>query len=130
MKVLLDTHVIVWALEDSPRLPLYIRDMLIDENTEIYISVVSLWEIAIKHKKQPNTMPFSASQIREFCQRAGYIFLSLNLDNITVYEKNDFSAHLDPFDQILVAQSATHNMRLLTHDSALKKYNVGYVELF
>ena len=130
MKILLDTHVILWALEDSPRLPFAVREMLIDDSNEIYISVVSLWEIAIKHKKQPDNMPFSATQIRDYCQRAGYIFLSLNLDNISVYEKNDFSKHLDPFDQMLVAQSASHNMRLLTHDDKLKLYNVGFVELF
>ena len=130
MKLLLDTHVIIWALEDSPKLPLKIRDMIIDDGNEIYVSVISLWEIAIKHKKIPDQMPFSSMQIRDYCQRAGYIFLSLNLDNINVYEKNDFSAHLDPFDQILVAQSATHNMRLLTHDEKLTKYNVGFVEFF
>ena len=130
MKLLLDTHVIIWALEDSPRLPLHIRDMIVDENNEIYVSVVSLWEIAIKRKKQPGSFVCSATDIRDYCQRAGYIFLSLNLDNISTYENNDFSCHKDPFDQMLVAQSETHCMRLLTHDEKLKSYNVGFVELF
>lgn len=130
MKLLLDTHVLLWALEDSPRLPLFIREMLLDESNEIYVSVVSLWEIAIKHKKQPDYMPFSAVQIRDYIQRAGYIFLSLNLDAITVLEKNDLSMHKDPFDQILVCQSQAHSMRLLTHDEKIKSYNLGFVELF
>ena len=130
MKILLDTHVILWALEDSSRLPVHIRDLILEEGNEIYVSCVSLWEIAIKHKKQPNTMYYSAEQIKEYCQRAGYIFLSLGLDSITTYEKNDFSAHLDPFDQMLVAQSACKNMRLITHDEKLKLYNIGFVELF
>ena len=130
MKILLDTHVVLWALEDSPRLPLYIRDIIRDESNEIYVSAMSLLEIAIKHKKSPDKMPYSSDIIREYCQRAGYIFISLSLDTIHFYEKYDFSAHLDPFDQILVAQSACNNMRLLTHDEALKKYNVGFIELF
>lgn len=130
MKILLDTHVVLWALEDSPRLPLYIRDIIRDESNEIYVSSMSLLEIAIKHKKAPEKMIYSAEEIRNYCQRAGYIFLSLSLDTIHYYEKYDFSAHLDPFDQILVAQSACNNMRLLTHDEALKKYNVGFIELF
>ena len=130
MKLLLDTHVILWALEDSPNLPLEIRNLILDTNNEVYISAVSLWEIAIKHKKQPSNMLFSATQIRDYCQRAGYIFLSLNLDNIAIYEKYDFSKHLDPFDQMLVAQSACHNMRLLTHDAKLKEYGIGFIELF
>lgn len=130
MKLLLDTHVIIWALEDSPRLPLYIRELIQDENNEIYVSAISLWEIAIKHKKQPTTMPYSADRIKELCQRAGFIFLSLSLDSISLYERYDYSAHLDPFDQMLVAQSLCNNMRLLTHDEKLKLYNVGFIELF
>lgn len=130
MKILLDTHVILWAIEDSPNLPIYIRDVIQDENNEIYVSTVSLWEIAIKHHKQPNNMIFSATQIRNYCQRAGYIFLSINLDNISTYEKMDLSKHSDPFDQMLVAQSASHGMKLLTHDSKLKLFEYGFVELF
>ena len=130
MKLLLDTHVIIWALQDSPNRPLSIRDALIDERNEIYVSSVSLWEIAIKHKKFPETFPFTASQIKEYCQRAGYIFISLSLDTIFTYEKFDFSAHLDPFDQMLVAQSLCNNMRLITHDKKLKLFDLGYIELF
>ena len=130
MKILLDTHVIIWALEDSYRLPMSIRDAIIDESNEIYVSVVSLWEIAIKHKKQPEKMIYSAEQIKQFCQRAGFVFLSLSLDSIHTYEKYDFSSHNDPFDQMLVAQSACNSMRLFTHDDQLTKYGVGFIELF
>lgn len=130
MKLLLDTHVVLWALEDSPRLAPHIREMIIDENNEIYVSAMSLFEIAIKHKKQPSNMPYSADQIKEYCQRAGFIFLSVSLDTISIYEKYDFSAHLDPFDQVLVAQSICNNMKLITHDEKLKSYGVGFIELF
>lgn len=130
MKLLLDTHVILWAIEDSPRLPIYIRDMILDERNEIYVSTISLWEIAIKHKKQPSNMPYSSEEIKNFCQRAGYIFLSVNIDAVYTYEKLDLSKHQDPFDQMLVAQSACHNMKLITHDAKLKVYEAGFVELF
>ena len=53
MKILLDTHVLIWTLQDSPMLPFNIREAIVDENNEIYVSVLSLWEIAIKHKKIP-----------------------------------------------------------------------------
>ena len=130
MKILLDTHVLIWALEDSPRLPLNVREAIIDENNQIYVSTLSLWEIAIKHKNKPESMPFSAEQIKNFAMRAGYIFISLSLDALTIYDKNDLSEHKDPFDQMLVCQSAAHNLRLFTHDSNLKEFNVGFVELF
>ena len=130
MKLLLDTHVLIWALEDSPKLPLAIRDAIIDESNEIYVSSLSLWEIAIKHKKKPETMPYSATDIRNYAMRAGYIFLSLNLDSISTYDKYDLNCHKDPFDQMLVCQSQTHNMRLLTHDEKLKEFGIGFVEYF
>ena len=130
MKILLDTHVLIWALEDSPKLQLNIRDAIIDESNEIYVSTLSLWEIAIKHKNKPESMPFSASQIRDYAMRSGYIFLSLGLDAISTFDKYDLSNHKDPFDQMLVCQSQAHNMRLFTHDEALKSYGVGFVELF
>ena len=75
-------------------------------------------------------MLFTAAEIRDYCQRAGYIFLSVSVDSITTYEKLDLSAHKDPFDQILVTQCYCNNMRLLTHDAMLKAYNVGFIELF
>ena len=130
MKLLLDTHVLLWALEDSPRLPVLIREMIINQSNEIYVSTVSLWEIAIKHKKQPDIMPYSAEQIRDYCQRSSYIFLSLNVDSISTYEKFDFSEHKDPFDQMLVTQSACHNMRLITHDEKIKNLGIGFIEYF
>ena len=92
MKILLDTHVLLWALEDSPQLPYYVKEAITDENNEIYVSALSLWEIAIKHKNHPTLMPFSSTQIREYAQRAGYIFLSVNLDAITVYDKKSKGA--------------------------------------
>lgn len=130
MKLLLDTHVLLWALEDSPRLPLRIRDAIIDENNQIYVSILSLWEIAIKHKKKPESMPYSATQIRDYAMRAGYIFLHAGIDSITIYDQNDLSSHNDPFDQMLVCQSQANNMRLLTHDEKLKTFGIGFVETF
>ena len=130
MKLLLDTHVIIWALEDSPRLPISIREMICDENNEIYISTASLWEIALKHKKRTDKMIYSATTIRDYCQRAGYIFLSLSVDNITTMEKYDLSCHKDPFDQILVCQSISNNMKLITHDEKINNFGLGFIEYF
>lgn len=129
MKLLLDTHVIIWALSDSPALPSQIREMICDERNEIYISVASLWEVAIKHKKNPSLMPFTAIQIRDYCQRAGYIFLSISVDNICNYEMLNLSSHVDPFDQILASQSST-NMILLTHDKKIMQYDLPTVMYF
>ena len=130
MKILLDTHTLIWALEDSPRLPLAVRDAIIDESNQIYVSTLSLWEIAIKHKKRADVMPYSANEIRNYAMRSGYIFLSLSLDAISVYDNFDFGILSDPFDRMLLCQSQSHNMRLLTHDDKLKHVGIGFVEAY
>ena len=130
MKILLDTHVLLWVLKDSPQLPSYVRDMVADEKNEIYVSAASLWEIAIKHKKKPEIFPFSATNVRDYCQRSGFCFLSISTDSIAIFERNSFSENNDPFDQMLVSQSIANNMKLITHDYKIKEFNIGNIELF
>ena len=130
MKLLLDTHTLLWALGSPENLPEYIVEMICNENNDVYLSVASLWEISIKHKKNPLKMPFTASQIRDYCQRAGYFFLSISVDSISAFDKLAFDGNNDPFDQILVSQAISNNMKFLTHDEKIKKFGLGNIELF
>lgn len=130
MKILLDTHTLLWALGSPEKLPEYIVEMICNDNNDVYLSVASLWEISIKHKKSPNKMPFSATQIRDYCQRAGYFFLSVSVDSISTFDKTNFENNSDPFDQILVSQSVANNMKFITHDDKIKQFGVGNIELF
>ena len=130
MKLLLDTHVLIWALSLPERLPEYITEMICNENNDVYVSAVSLWEISIKHKKSPHKMPFSSIQIRDYCQRAGYIFLSISVDSVSTFDVTSFDNNNDPFDQMLVSQSIANNMKFLTHDEKIKQFGVGNIEFF
>lgn len=123
MKYLLDTHVLLWALEDNSSLSEEVRNILLDENNIIYLSVISLFEISIKHKKHPELMRYSAEEIINYSMRAGYVFLSLSSDSIMCHERFDYGTHQDPFDQILIAQSNANDMKLITHDEAINKIN-------
>ena len=130
MKILLDTHTLLWALGSPEMFPDYIAELICDESNDIYLSAVSLWEISIKHKKSPDKMPFTAVQIRDYCQRAGYFFLSLSVDSITAFDKLYFENNNDPFDQMLVSQSVANNMKFITHDEKIKQFGFGNIELF
>ena len=130
MKLLLDTHTLLWALGSPEKLPKYIIEMICNENNDVYLSAASLWEISIKHKKAPSKMPFTATQIRDYCQRAGYFFLSISVDSVSAFDKLSFENNNDPFDQILVSQSVANNMKLITHDDKIKQFGVGNIELF
>ena len=125
MKYLLDTHVLLWALEDNSLLSEEVRNILLDENNIIYLSAISLFEISIKHKKHPNLMRYSAEEIINYSMRAGYVFLSLSSDSIIYHERFDYGTHQDPFDQILIAQSNANDMKLITHDEAINKMIVS-----
>ena len=130
MKLLLDTHTLLWALGAPEKLPEYIVEMICNESNDIYVSAASLWEISIKNKKSPEKMPFTATQIRDYCQRAGYYFLSLSIDSVATFDKLTFKNNNDPFDQILVSQSIANNMRFVTHDEKIKQFGIGNIEFF
>lgn len=130
MKILLDTHVLLWALGSPERLPGYIVDLICDEKNEIYVSAASLWEIGIKHKKAPAQMPFSSIQIRDYCQRAGYYFLSVSVESTSAFDKLSFENNNDPFDQMLVSQSIANNMKFITHDDKIKQFGFSNIEHF
>lgn len=130
MKLLLDTHTLLWALGAPEMLPDYIVEMICNDNNDIYVSAASLWEIAIKHKKSPEKMPFTAENIRDYSQRSGYFFLSLSIDSVVAFEKTKLENNNDPFDQILLSQSIANNMKFVTHDEKIKQFGVGNIELF
>lgn len=130
MKILLDTHTLIWALGTPEKMPEYIVEMICNESNDIYVSAASLWEISIKNKKSPEKMPFTATQIRDYCQRAGYYFLSLSIDSVATFDKLTFKNNNDPFDQILVSQSIANNMRFVTHDEKIKQFGIGNIEFF
>ncbi|MBQ6731181.1 MAG: type II toxin-antitoxin system VapC family toxin [Bacilli bacterium] len=130
MKILLDTYTLIWALGAPEKMPEYIVEMICNESNDIYVSAASLWEISIKNKKSPEKMPFTATQIRDYCQRAGYYFLSLSIDSVATFDKLSFKNNNDPFDQILVSQSIANNMRFLTHDEKIKQFGLGNIEFF
>lgn len=133
MKYLLDTHTLIWALQDNPMLTENVRNIIIDESNSIYVSVASIWEIAIKSRKSTN-LPFTAEEIVDYCVKAGYLFLSIGLEPIVNLEKmqslNKENVNNDPFDNILVSQSIINNMIFLTHDSKMKFYNLPSIQLF
>ena len=124
MKVLLDTHIAVWVILDSPRLTERARDLISAPGTEVYVSAVSLWEIAIKHglnRTGPNAMPISARQARGWFEASNFRSLPVTDAHAVAVEALP-PHHSDPFDRLLIAQARTEPMRLLSHDAALAAY--------
>ena len=127
MKLLLDTHIALWAISDDRRLSKRARDLISNPSADLFVSVVSLWEIAIKHalgRSGPTAMTISAAEAREAFLESGYELLDMTSEHVLAVE-GLAPIHSDPFDRLLVAQALSEPMRLLTHDAAL----AGYSEL-
>lgn len=127
MKILLDTHMIIWALTNSPKFPQKAKELLLQPENDIYFSVISLWEIEIKRLIKTDSLPITAQEISDYCKQAGFQLVSLQENSIYKLQElsrpETESLHKDPFDRILICQAISNNMKLLTHDSLIKGYN-------
>jgi PIN domain nuclease of toxin-antitoxin system len=126
VNLLLDTHVALWAITDSPRLSTRARDLIGGQNAQVWVSAASVWEIAIKHALGRGDMPVSGKQALRYFQESGYQLLAIEAEHAAAVEELP-AHHQDPFDRILVAQALVEPMRLLTHDATVAKYSGAFV---
>jgi PIN domain nuclease of toxin-antitoxin system len=124
VRVLLDTHMLIWALEDSPRLPAWARAVLEDPENDCWVSSASVWEIAIKAMlgKVRLGQPLAALEVA--IERAGFQTIDVTLRHAAAIERVEVS-HGDPFDRLLLAQCEVETLRLLTADKLLAKLPVS-----
>ena len=126
MNRLLDTHVALWAITDSPRLSTRARALIEDPNATIWVSAASLWEISIKHGLGRGEMPVSGPDALAFFQEAGLRILSIAAEHVVAVAALP-PHHQDPFDRILVAQAQVEPMHLITHDPLVAKYDPAII---
>ena len=125
MKILLDTHILLWTLLDSTDLSKRARYWIQSEETEIYYSLASLWEVQIKHMNHPRELAVDAEAIEMYCREAGFRCLPINSEHIKAFKTlkaPEGSAHKDPFDRIMMCQAKTENMLFFTADRRVLQY--------
>ena len=131
MKILMDTHIALWSITDSSRLTDEMKSMLEDSDNSIYYSIVSVWEIAIKHKLHPKQMEISEEQFESLCQKAGFNKLGLSSGHIynvkTLIWNDNGKEHMDPFDRILLSQAIVENMKFMTSDGKISLFKQNCV---
>jgi PIN domain nuclease of toxin-antitoxin system len=122
LRLLLDTHVAIWALTAPTLLTDKVVD-LIEKAESVSVSAASVWEIAIKHALgKRDAPPFSgADAIRHF-RAAGYVLLDISSEHAAAVEDLPV-LHGDPFDRLLVAQALTAPLRLVTRDPKVAAYS-------
>ncbi len=124
MRLLLDTHIALWAVTDSLKLSPRARALIAAPENALFVSAASVWEIAIKHalpKRGAGWMPISGQAATGYFAQSGYAVLEITAAHAVAVEGLP-PIHADPFDRLLVAQAREAPLRLLTHDARLGAY--------
>lgn len=128
MNLLLDTHVALWAIADSPKLGRAARELIETPRATVWVSAASVWEISIKHGLGRGDMPVSGHQALRYFLDSGYRLLPVEAEHAAAVGELP-SHHQDPFDRILIAQALFEPMRLVTHDPLVARYSDTIVKI-
>ena len=123
MKYLLDTHLILWTSFEPGRLTLSSAELIADDSNELLFSVVSIWEVAIKNRKHPETFAANPTVLRASLIERGFVELPLSGPHVIATASLPL-IHRDPFDRVLLAQALVENIALVTVDTTLLRYDV------
>ncbi len=123
-KILLDTCTFLWLALDDPKLSENARRLFTDPGNEVYLSVVSAWEMTIKYSAGRLVLPKPPSElIAQWREKRDIVSLPLE-EVAAVYESRLPRLHGDPFDRLLICQSIVHGMAMLTPDTEITKYPI------
>ena len=128
MKLLLDTHVLIWAVHSPDRLGDDARGALTTDDAEVYASHVSLWEMAIRRRagKLHQLDRSAADWFAYFVPRSGLRQLAISARHVGAVEDLPL-IHKDPFDRLLVTQARHGDMALVTSDGLVSQYDVEVI---
>lgn len=124
MRLLLDTHALLWWFTDDPRLSTHARAAITDDKNEILVSAASAWEIATKHRL--GKLPEAGGAISSF----DALVAADRFDHLPVNRLHGLAAggyavdHRDPFDRMLAAQAKIEGLTLVTNDPAMSLLGV------
>ena len=127
MKLLLDTHLLIWAADGIERVPIGARALMADPENELLFSVASLWEIAIKRGLNRPDFQVDARMLRRGLIDNGYCELPILSEHVVAIDGLP-PIHKDPFDRLLIAQASVEGITLLTNDATVAQYQ-GSVRL-
>ena len=127
MRLLLDTHIFLWFISGDARLSGPLRQIIRDTENDVYLSVVSIWEVIIKHGLGKLFLP-EPPEIYLPRQRRLHLIQSLPVDEDSVSQLSKLPLlHRDPFDRMLISQALQYNLTIATVDNAIRAYPVPVI---
>lgn len=126
MKILLDTHILIWFLQGNELLSQKARQT-VEEAEKVYYSILSVFEIELKRTMRPDKMPITAEQILRLCDKADFVQLPIKIPHImelkNLKRRADAPPHKDPFDKLMLCQAIAEKMQFMTHDKLIAGYD-------
>ena len=124
MNILLDTHAFLWFLGGNPELSERARTLIEDTQNEIYISIASFWEIAIKNSLGKLTLDVPFVELKTEAIKNSFQILPITFEDTLQLNTLPFH-HRDPFDRIIISQAKENNLTLLSCDNNFAQYKVN-----
>ncbi len=125
--MLLDTHALLWFLDDNPKLPSEVKE-IIENADRIVVSIVTLWEIAIKLSIKKLELEFEFQELPVLLEQLEIDILPIAFADLPCYINLPLH-HRDPFDRILIAQAVNNCLTILSGDTAFDAYPIQRIWL-
>ena len=123
MNYLLDTHTVIWMVEDSPQMPPKVKEIIKDPKNNISICAVSIWEMAIKMNIGKLDLKLTLDDLISELRISDFGYLQIEDDYLRCLSELPL-LHKDPFDRLIIATAMVENMTIITIDENIQKYNV------
>jgi PIN domain nuclease of toxin-antitoxin system len=126
MKYLLDTHTLIWSLEEDKQLSTTAQNIIADDNNQIFASVVNLWEMAIKISIGKLQLQQSLEQVIDKIDEYDISLLPIKPAHVIKVRDLPFE-HNDPFDRLLIAQCLQEDMAFISNEALFLRYGVNRI---
>jgi PIN domain nuclease of toxin-antitoxin system len=123
MKLLLDTHSLIWFLNGDEKLSVKVKDAIENSGNVKFVSVASVWEIAIKISLDKFRFSKGFKHFLTLIEENGFGMMPITMEHALILSTLEF-IHRDPFDRLLISQCKADNLVLATKDENIKKYQI------
>ena len=126
MRYLLDTHTLIWYLEDSRSLPKKLKEIIDNPCNTVYVSIVSLWEIVIKQNIRRLNLDITVDELFAIILEKDYILLPIKQDYLKIYRDLHLH-HQCAFDRLLISTAISEKLIFITKDKEIQKYYIDWI---
>ena len=123
MNMILDTHALIWFLSGDKNMSEKAKAAIEDQGRTKFVSIASIWEMAIKISLGKLKIPKGFEYFLKLIEENGFLVLPIEIEHTVVISTLDF-IHRDPFDRVLIAQSKTNKIPIVTRDNTIRLYDV------